>query len=41
MFFVTKLNLLPEQAGGQLYDFSWVNNNGIAIGGNTFFPLSR
>lgn len=38
MFFVTKLNPPPQQAGGQLYDFSWINNNGIAIGGNTFFP---
>lgn len=38
MFFVTKLNPPAQQAGGQLYDFSWINNNGVSIGGNTFFP---
>ncbi len=38
MFFVNKLNPPVSQSGGQLYDFSWVNNNGTAIGGNTFFP---
>ena len=38
MFFVNKLNPPPSQSGGQLYDFSWVNNNGVSIGGNTFFP---
>jgi hypothetical protein len=38
MFFVNKLNPPATQSGGQLYDFSWVNNNGISIGGNTFFP---
>jgi hypothetical protein len=38
MFFVNKLNPPASQSGGQLYDFSWVNNNGTSIGGNTFFP---
>ncbi len=38
MFFVTKLNPPSQQAGGQLYGFSWINNNGVSIGGNTFFP---
>ena len=38
MFFVNKLNPPSTQSGSQLYDFSWVNNNGISIGGNTFFP---
>jgi hypothetical protein len=40
MFFVT--NLIPPQSqpGGRLYGFSWINNNGIAIGANTFFPRS-
>ena len=38
MFFVNKLNPPASQSGGQLYDFSWVNNNGVSIGGNTFFP---
>jgi hypothetical protein len=38
MFFVTKCNPPPSQMGGQLYDFSWINNNGVGICGNTFFP---
>jgi hypothetical protein len=38
MFFVNKLNPPASQSGSQLYDFSWVNNNGISIGGNAFFP---
>ena len=38
MFFVTQLNPPSDQTGGQLYGFSWVNNNGVAIGSNTFFP---
>jgi hypothetical protein len=38
MFFVNKLNPPASQSGSQLYDFSWVNNNGISIGGNSFFP---
>jgi hypothetical protein len=37
MFFVNTLNPPPSQAG-QLYGFSWINNNGVAIGSNTFFP---
>lgn len=35
MFFVSKLN--PPASGGTLYGISWIGNNGIAIGGNTFF----
>ena len=35
MFFVN--TLVPPSAGG-LYGFSWINNNGIAISANTFFP---
>jgi hypothetical protein len=35
MFFVSKLN--PPASGGTLYGFSWIGNNGVAIGGNTFF----
>lgn len=38
MFFVNKLNPPAGQTGSQLYDFSWVDNNGISIGANTFFP---
>jgi hypothetical protein len=38
MFFVTQLNPPTGQTGGQLYGFSWVDNNGVAIGSNTFFP---
>jgi hypothetical protein len=38
MFFVNTLNPPPSQAGSQLYGFSWINNNGVAIGSNTFFP---
>jgi len=38
MFFVTQLNPPSGQTGGQLYGFSWVDNNGVAIGSNTFFP---
>jgi hypothetical protein len=38
MFFVNTLN--PPTQGGTLYGFSWPNNNGIAIGKNTFFPPS-
>jgi hypothetical protein len=41
MFFVSRLIPPTSQAGGTLYGFSWINNNGIAIGGNTFFPPSR
>jgi hypothetical protein len=40
MFFVTRLIAPPQQEGGTLYGFSWINNNGIAIGKNTFFPPS-
>jgi hypothetical protein len=38
MFFVDDLIPPLSQMGGTLYGFSWINNNGIAIGGNTFFP---
>jgi hypothetical protein len=38
MFFVNTLNPPPSQAGGQLYGFSWTNDNGVSIGANTFFP---
>jgi hypothetical protein len=38
MFFVNTLNPPPAQTGSQLYGFSWINNNGISIGSNTFFP---
>lgn len=37
MFFVGNLIPPPNQMGGTLYGFSWINNNGIAIGANTFF----
>ena len=30
-------NLQPAGAGGTLYGFSWICNNGVVIGGNTFF----
>ena len=40
MFFVNKLSPPAGQTGSQLYDFSWVDNNGISIGSNTFFPPS-
>jgi hypothetical protein len=35
MFFVSTLK--PPASGGTLYGFSWIGNNGVAIGGNTFF----
>jgi len=35
LFFVNKLN--PPAAGGTLYGFAHICNNGVAIGGNTFF----
>jgi hypothetical protein len=37
MFFVSTL-VPPAGTSGALYGFSWINNNGIAIGSNTFFP---
>jgi hypothetical protein len=37
MFFVNSL-VPPPGISGALYGFSWLNNNGIAIGSNTFFP---
>ena len=37
MFFVNKLNPVG-QTGSELYGFSWVANNGVAIAANTFFP---
>ena len=42
MFFVDTLNPPPHQAGGTLYGFSWIGNNGVAIAQNVFgFPRSR
>ena len=38
LFFVNKLN--PPASGGTLYGFSLLGNNGVAIGGNTFFAPS-
>lgn len=35
LFFVNKLN--PPASGGTLYGLSLICNNGVAIGGNTFF----
>jgi hypothetical protein len=35
MFFVS--HLIPPASGGTLYGISWIGNNGVAIGGNTFF----
>jgi hypothetical protein len=37
MFFVNSL-VPPSTSPGTLYGFSWIKNNGIAIGANTFFP---
>jgi hypothetical protein len=37
MFFVNSL-VPPSTSPGTLYGFSWIKNNGIAIGSNTFFP---
>jgi hypothetical protein len=37
MFFVSSL-VPPPGTSGTLYGFSWLNNNGIAIGSSTFFP---
>ena len=37
MFFVNSITPPPGQSG-ILYGFSWINNNGIAISANTFFP---
>ncbi len=42
LFFVSKLNPPTQQAGGTLYGFSWIGNNGVAIAANTFgYPRSR
>jgi cytoskeletal protein CcmA (bactofilin family) len=42
MFFLTTLNPPTQQAGGALYGFSWIGNNGVSIAQNTFgFPKSR
>jgi hypothetical protein len=42
LFFVTTLNPPPQQAGGTLYGFSWICNNGVAIAEDTFgFPKSK
>jgi hypothetical protein len=38
LFFVRTLNPPVSQIGGTLYGFSWIANNAVAIGGNTFFP---
>jgi hypothetical protein len=41
-FFLTTLNPPAQQAGGALYGFSWICNNGVSIAQNTFgFPKSR
>jgi hypothetical protein len=37
MFFVNTL-VPPPGTSGALYGFSWINNNGIAIGSSAFFP---
>jgi hypothetical protein len=37
VFFVNTLNPVNQQ-GSTLYGFSWIGNNGVAIGKNTFFP---
>jgi hypothetical protein len=42
MFFVNTLNPPPQQAGGKLFGFSWIGNNGVAISQSVFgFPASR
>lgn len=42
MFFVDTLNPPPQQAGGTLFGFSWIGNNGVAIAQNVFgYPRSR
>ncbi len=42
MFFVNTLNPPPQQAGGTLFGFSWIGNNGVAIAQNVFgYPRSR
>jgi hypothetical protein len=38
MFFVNRFDPPVDQSGGTLYGFSWLNNNGISIAMNTFFP---
>ena len=38
VFFVNQLNPPPTQQGSTLYGFSWIGNNGVVIGRNTFFP---
>ena len=39
MFFTNTLNP-PPGTTGPLYGFAWINNNGLVIGKNTFFPPS-
>ena len=42
MFFVTTLNPPASQAGGKLFGFSWIGNNGVAIAEDVFgYPKSR
>ena len=42
MFFVNTLNPPASQAGGKLYGFSWIGNNGVAISQSVFgYPRSR
>ena len=36
MFFVNTLNPPPQQAGGTLFGFGWIGNNGVAIAQNVF-----
>jgi hypothetical protein len=38
LFFVNTLKPPASQAGGQLNGFTYIGNNGTAIGANTFFP---
>jgi hypothetical protein len=38
LFFVNTLNPPASQTGGQLNGFTYIGNNGTAIGANTFFP---
>jgi hypothetical protein len=42
VFFATTLNPPPQQAGGKLFGFSWIGNNGVAIAQDVFgYPRSR
>jgi hypothetical protein len=39
VFFVNQL-IPVNQQGSTLYGFSWIGNNGVAVGKNTFFPTA-